>query len=51
MYKIHYDAKNKNIIDVISESTGEVITPKYSNLSNTEDYVSSGVFPIEPMTA
>ena len=52
MYKIIYNTKKKNIIDdIIDEETGEIITPKYDNLVGTREYIKSGVFPLEPMTA
>ncbi len=52
-YKIFYDYKNKKpkILDIVDTATGEVLQPKFTDLYGLEDYLDSGVFPIEPMTA
>lgn len=52
MYKVIKVPKGKKeVIDCIVDiSTGEVVTPKYANLTKA-DYENKGVYSIEPMTA
>lgn len=52
MYKITSSLKGKkNIIEsIVDETTGEIISPKFSNLTR-QDYVDSLVYSVEPMTA
>lgn len=51
MFKMDYKTKKPTILDVIDTTTGEVLQPMFTNLFGTLDYLDSGVFPIEPMTA
>lgn len=52
-YKVLYDYKNKKprISDIVDTTTGEILQPMFVDLYGLEDYLDSGVFPIEPMTA
>lgn len=52
MYSIIKVPKGKKEIieSIVEKETGEVISPKYTNLTK-EDYESKGVYFIEPMTA
>lgn len=49
-YLLRYNSKGK-VDCVVDRETGEIILPKFNDLYGREEYVKSGVFPIEPMTA
>lgn len=49
MKYVEYEVNSEQM--VIDSETGEVINALFTDLYGEEDYIQSGVFPIEPMTA